>query len=420
MIGKLRRKFILIAMLSVIGVLAIIMTAVNIMNYSEVVTYADNVLDVLYERDGRFLLPDDDVLPKDEQGSMRQPLKPPRKGMSEETPYETRYFTVRYENSATVSDVRNIAAVSSDEAKILADEAIASGKTRGFLGIYRFLVADEGSFVLFVDCAKQRETASSFLTSSLLISAIGIAAVFVLVLLLSKHAVKPIAESYERQKRFITDASHELKTPLTIISANNEITELTVGESRATRAISKQVARMTAMVKNLTTLAKLDETERPALRVDFSLTDTLIDLCALFRPAVESGGRLFEEQIDKDLTVRGDETLLRQAFSILFDNAAKYARTRVSLSAEKTDRNITVILQNDADNIGKGNLDRCFERFYRTDEARASCVSGNGIGLSIAKSIVELHGGSICAEGFPDNIFRITVVLHAVRNQSER
>lgn len=420
MIGKLRRKFILIAMLSVIGVLAIIMTAVNIMNYSEVVTYADNVLDVLYERDGRFLLPDDDVLTKDEQGSMRQPLKPPRKGMSEETPYETRYFTVRYENSATVSDVRNIAAVSSDEAKILADEAIASGKTRGFLGVYRFLVADEGSFVLFVDCAKQRETASSFLTSSLLISAIGIAAVFVLVLLLSKHAVKPIAESYERQKRFITDASHELKTPLTIISANNEITELTVGESRATRAISKQVARMTAMVKNLTTLAKLDETERPAQRVDFSLTDTLIDLCALFRPAVESGGRLFEEQIDKDLTVRGDETLLRQAFSILFDNAAKYARTRVSLSAEKTDRNITVILQNDADNIGKGNLDRCFERFYRTDEARASCVSGNGIGLSIAKSIVELHGGSICAEGFPDNIFRITVVLHAVRNQSER
>ncbi len=420
MTKKLRRKFILITMISVVCVLAIIITAINIVNYAKVTTYADEVLNVLYENDGRFYLYDGDTdfAPDDTQSTVGgKVLKPfqPTHGMNEETPYETRYFTVYYENSQIIADVRNIAAVSAEQAEALAEQAIESGKSKGYIGVYRYLVADDGGMVIFVDCARQTDTADSFLKASLLISAIGIVAVFILVFLLSSYAVKPIAESYEKQKRFITDASHELKTPLTIISANNELIELTAGETQATEAISKQVARMTEMVKNLTALARLDETDNLVRRAEFSMTDMLADISSVFRSAIENGGRSFNENIEPGMTVNGDERLLRQAISIVFENAAKYALTQVTLNAAATGRNIIIELSNDADAVAQGNLDRCFERFYRTDEARASTVTGNGIGLSIAKSAVELHGGTISATGAEGNIFKIKITLQAAK-----
>ncbi|MGN1097122.1 MAG: sensor histidine kinase [Christensenellales bacterium] len=414
MLKKLQRKFILIAMLSVFGVLAVIMAALNIVNFVGIQTYADNLLNILYENGGTFS-------PFRANGSEREdpPLqsdKPtPPHGMNEETPYETRYFTVRYSGEEITIDVENIAAVSSERAAELASQAIAGKKTKGYIDIYRFLVADDGNFVLFVDCAKQKQTANDFLESSLLISFIGLAAVFILVLFLSKRAVKPIADSYERQKQFITDASHELKTPLTIISANNELTELTVGETQSTQVISKQVARMTSMVKNLTALARLDETDKLLQKEDFSLSETLTDLCTLFLPTVESCGKTFENRTEQNLFVCGDEKQIRQALSIIFDNATKYAKTYIVLKAERAGRHINIVLENDADSVKEGNLDRCFERFYRTDEARASSVPGNGIGLSIAKSIIDLHGGKITAKGLKDNIFRIEIMLPAVK-----
>ncbi len=421
MIKKLRRKFIVIAMLSLFCVLAIIMTAINVINYTKITTYADDVLAVLYSNDGRFPMPDNQMQPTPEEpvqgeqpNAPQEPFKPSH-GMNEETPYETRYFTVRYEVDEIKTDVRNIAAVSSEEAISLADKVIEKGKSKGYMRVYRYLKADDDSIVIFVDCARQKETANNFLKASLLISGIGIAAVFILVFIISKFAVKPIAESYEKQKRFITDASHELKTPLTIISANNELIELTAGETQASQAISKQVVRMTAMVKNLTALARLDETDKLVQRSDFSLSDTLIDMTALFRPSIESGNRTLNKDTAKDLTVNGDETLIRQALSIILENAVKYAKTYVNLKAYLAGKNVTIEFSNDADNVTEGNLDRCFERFYRTDEARASTVAGNGIGLSIAKSIVELHGGTITATGLPNNVFEIKLNLKAVK-----
>ncbi|MGN1207338.1 MAG: two-component sensor histidine kinase, partial [Eubacteriales bacterium] len=197
MIKKLRRKFILVAMVSVSCVLLVMMAAINIWNYCKINTYADGVLDLLYANGGRFSLPEGDTLPSDtpptESGknTLTRPV-PPRKDMNAETPYETRYFTVRYENGEAQVDVRNIAAVSSEEAVTLASEAAAGKKTRGYAGIYRFLVADDGAFILFVDCARQMQTAKNFLESSLLFSGAGLAAVLILVLILSKYAVRPI------------------------------------------------------------------------------------------------------------------------------------------------------------------------------------------------------------------------------------
>lgn len=432
MIKKLRRKFILVTMLSVFCVLAVIMTAINAVNYGKVASYADSVLDVLYEGGGKFQssaqpMPGDGGIKPDEKPDDDDEIddhddddddddeRKPMPGMNRETPYETRYFTVKFGETGAVADVGSIAAVSGERAVKLAAQAAAKRADRGYIGIYRYYVADDGAFVLFVDCARQKDTADTFLITSLWISGAGLVAVFVLILFLSKLAVRPIAESYEKQKRFITDASHELKTPLTIISANNELAELTGGETQYTATISAQVDRMTAMVKNLTALARLDETEKLQQKTEFSLSDALSGTADSFRAAIEKGGRAFSVEVADDLATTGDETLMRQAFSIILENASKYALTKVKLSAVRAGKNIVVECENDADGIVLGDLNRCFERFYRSSEARASEIHGNGVGLSIAKSIVELHGGEVTAFGKDNGIFVIRMTLRSTK-----
>ena len=430
MIKKLRRKFILVTMLAVFCVLAVIMTAINLVNYGKVASYADSVLDVLYAGGGAFSWAErptepEPTKPDEVQGqapnadSQARPDgngKPaPPHGMNEETPYETRYFTVKFGDSGAETDLSNIAAITEDRAVDLAEQAAGKRSDRGYIGVYRYYVADDGAFVLFVDCARQKDTADSFLYASLWISGAGLIAVFVLILFLSKLAVRPIAESYEKQKRFITDASHELKTPLTIVSANNELTELTGGETQYTAAIAAQVERMTAMVKNLTALARLDETEKLPQKTEFSLTEALSGTVDSFRAAIEKDGRTLSTDIDDGLKICGDETLVRQAFSIVLENAAKYALSRVTLTAKRAGKNAVIECANDADGVKAGDMNRCFERFYRSDEARASKVHGNGVGLSIAKSIVELHDGKVSAYGGADGVFTIRITFKCAR-----
>lgn len=422
MIKRVKRKFILVTMISVFLVLLVIIALINLINYSKIASYADNVLTILYEHGGTFSIPDrDNIVENEEQNNnnfndgFQGDQKPKPDGINPETPYETRYFTVKFTDSEMQVDVKNIAAVSKDEAITLANKAVNKNKNHGYLGIYRFLVADNKTFVLFIDCGRQIDTANNFLLASVIISIFGLVSVFVLSLVLSKLAVKPIAESYEKQKRFITDASHELKTPLTIISANNELIELSTGVTQETSNITKQVNRMTSMVKNLTVLAKFDETNKLLNKNNFSLTDMLIDMATIYRPSIEKNNRIFEVKIEKDFIINGDEALIRQAFYIIFDNAAKYAKTKVSLKGSEIKDSVTIELVNDADGIIKGNLNRCFERFYRMDNARASNVWGSGIGLSIAKSIIELHNGQISAWCEEKDLFKIKIILHIAK-----
>lgn len=392
-------------MTSVFCVLAAILIALNAVNYIKIARDADGVLNLLYQNGGRFPLP--------HVGEYSDTLSNASFSISEETPYETRYFTVRFvENGAIISDVKNIAAIGAEAAVELAQNVANSKKTSGYSGFYRYLSADDGHFVLFVDCTRQITTANEFLVAGLIISGIGLLAVFILCLLLSGLAVRPIAEGYERQKRFITDAGHELKTPLTIISANNELVEMSFGETQETRGIAKQVERMNAMVKNLTLLAKIGETNALPEKCEFSLSGALLDTADIFRPSLEAGGRTFNKCVADDMRINGDEQLIRRVFSIIFDNAAKYARLYINLNAFKEGRNVVIELENDADGIKDGKLDCCFERFYRGEYARASSVGGNGIGLSAAKAIIDMHGGEITASGL-SGAFKIKITLKA-------
>ncbi len=324
-------------------------------------------------------------------------------GFSKETPFETRYFTVVFDSEGNVSDcdTGKIAAIDEDSAKEYASEVYASGKTTGFSDIYRYRVTetDDGTMIVFVDCRQEIATVKNFAINSFGISTLGLAAVFVLVVFFSKLVFRPVAESYKKQKQFITDASHELKTPLTIIDANTEILEMDNGESQWTKSIRNQVRRLTSMTQQLITLSKLDEGEVNGEKTKFSLSDALVDCVQPFETPAMMQNKTIKADIADGIMLNGEEKTIRQLFDILLDNAVKYSTPESTIRVHLyTKGNRTILtVWNETETIPKGNLDQVFERFYRLDEARNSEKGGSGIGLSVAKAVVTAHKGKISA-----------------------
>lgn len=392
MIRKLQRKFVLISMLSVFAVLGAIMLAVNLFNYSEVYSYYDTVLDELQANDGAFA--------SRPQPQMQKDRIPNEDEFTAETPFETRYFIVEVATDGSIlrCDISRIAAVNETEAQSLAISALSSRKTKGMSDNYRYSIAqiDNGSRVIFVDCSRQLANAQSFLRTGIIISLLGMLAVFVLVVFFSKLVFKPVESTFIKQKQFITDASHELKTPLTIISANNELLEMEKGENERTRSIARQVARMTEMAKNLTTLARLDESEGD-VRKYFDLSDTLLDAIAPYDTICQSKGKTMKLSVPESIGIVGDEASVRMLITILADNCIKYADSTIEFALICDKNTVTLSARNDFAN-GDFDVDKAFDRFYRSNSARASDVEGSGIGLSMAKRIMELHSGDIKAE----------------------
>jgi signal transduction histidine kinase len=410
MINKLRMRFILITMCSVTLVLVIIMGTVNLTNYREMSDSADNVLAVLSENGGMFPATTNPA-PHDSKFKSSMPE------ISPETPFETRFFTVETDADGNIVnlDTGSVAAVDSDTAESYAAEVLESGRVSGYLSNYRYLVTDSGSgsLLIFLDRSRELTSFKSFLSASALVSLIGIAAVFLLVLIFSKKAIKPLVESYEKQKRFITDAGHELRTPLTIIGANTEVLELENGENRWTESIRNQIARLSSLTENLVSLTRMDESESHLTMVDFSLSDAVSETAGTFVAPARLNGKSLEIDVEPNITFTGDETSIRRLVSILVDNAVKYSSEAavIRISLKKQGKTAVIICKNPVDTIKKGDLDILFERFYRGDASRGQETTGYGIGLSLARAIVTTHKGKISARSDDGASITVTAQL---------
>ena len=501
MIKKLKRRFLLIAMLSVIAVLSLLMGAINLRSYFHVRTEADFILDLLAENNGQFPgFPHDrqygppsgemsgfpGAFPAEENGlssgseeaasfaedgssqsqgdasfseedasqgnasfsedgssqsqgnasfsedasgkSFNSKQENGGRGrhfgllqgndwITEETPFETRFFSVTLgeDGSVTTTDTGFIAAVDEETANSYAAEAWSSGKERGFVGPYRYLVkdTDSGSLVIFVDCSRSLASFYDFLRTSILVSLIGCALVFLLLLFLSSVILKPAAESYAKQKRFITDASHELKTPLTVIDANTEVLEMVNGENEWSESIHRQVARLRSMTEKLVAMARMDEENRTIVMTDFSLTDAVEETVSGFETAAETRSLSLDVKADPNLTLHGEESSIRNLVSILMDNAMKYADpgSAVVVRLSRKGSHAELSVTNRCEGMEKGNHERLFDRFARADLSRNSEVGGFGIGLSMAQAIVLEHRGKISAESPENGVFKVTAVL---------
>ena len=206
-------------------------------------------------------------------------------------------------------------------------------------------------------------------------------------------------QNIENQKRFITDASHELKTPITSIAASTDILELECGESEWTRNIHAQTRRMSKLVGELVALSRLDEAGAVLNREKFSLTEAAWEIVETVQPQAKAAGRSMSVDIQDDLVYTGDKAQIQKMMSVLLDNAVRYSdeNGKIEFSVYR-EKKIYIHVKNSCRFTSPPDLDRLFDRFYRPDASRNSQTGGTGIGLSLAKAVAEKHGGSITAK----------------------
>ena len=215
-----------------------------------------------------------------------------------------------------------------------------------------------------------------------------------------------MAESYEKQKQFITDAGHELKTPMTIIAADAELAEMECGENQWLTDIRRQAQRLAGLTNDLIYLSRMEEEQTKLQLIDFPFSDMAEEMAQSFQALAKSQEKDLVLSIQPMISYTGDEKAIRQLLSILLDNALKYSPTggRLELRLEKQGRTVLLSMSNTTvQPLDQDKLSHLFDRFYRTDQSRNSSTGGYGLGLSIAKSIVLAHKGKIRAES-PDEI----------------
>lgn len=416
MIESLRKKFILTAMFSTLLVLSAIMGTINVMNYLHMIDRADAMTEMLLDNDGQFPRMQKGIPPEERDGNRALVQKPGRMDhMSAETPFETRFFYIITDSSGTVvsSNLDNIAAVDAQAAADYAEQAAEQKKETGQIGIYRYRVTEtsEGTCYIFLDCQKEQESFRNFLLTSAGVSALGLCAVLILVMFFSRQVFRPVEKSVLRQKQFLTDASHELKTPLTIIDANTEVIEMENGESQWTKSTRNQIQRLSVLTQQLVTLCRLDEEQEKEQKQEFSLSDAITESIRPFQAPAKTAGKNLSASIEEYIFFRGNEKAIRQMMGIFMDNAVKYSpeNGEIKVRLERKGRKILIEVFNDAGELPEGNLDILFERFYRLDTSRNSETGGSGIGLSVAEAIVRAHKGKIHAFSKDGKSLTVTV-----------
>lgn len=347
------------------------------------------------------------------------PLPAPRffdRAPTVETPYETRYFSVSFEENGKLAavDTSKIAAVSTSQSVKMAKELLAQASTSGYYGNYKYLAdkTDGQTLYIFLDCTKNIQSERQLLLISILVSVVGIIVVFIFVVLLSPKMIRPVAESYEKQKQFITNAGHEIKTPLAVIDSCTDVIELEQGESKWTSGIRSQVQRLGALTAELTSLARLDEqTELP--KEEFSLSEQVTDVLTSFYLLAEQQGLTLEADVQPEISYTGNAPMLEELCSILLDNAIKYTTPggTIRVSLKRKGRRVLITCENPAAGLTQGSQSHLFDRFYRGDISRGGNQPGYGIGLSMAEAIVTAHHGKIEADSPDGEQFIISAQL---------
>lgn len=418
MTNKLRQKFIAITMISLVTLLSFTMIAINWINFYSITVKADKVLDVLEKNNNTFPDVESEDLP-------------------DETPFDTRYFYVKYlvdSDNKVIEDIEpeidlNHVSITKEAALAMSDKAITRTKSKDYDGNYRYrkyLVANNSNVnssatkiitITFIDCSRQLLPINNFFIIALIVITTGIIVSFFIIFFISKILMKPIEENNQQQKKFISNASHELKTPLTIISANNELIEMMYGQNDMTKTIDKEVKRMNSMVKNLTELSKMSDTKKvkeKKIVTILSFKDILYDSCIdFYRVFKEQGKNLRLFLTNENVLIKGDENDMREIISIILDNARKYSVSYASLYLKKKKNKIILIEQNDTRDMQIGDMNKIFSRFYRSDEARASNIEGSGIGLSILSEIISSYNGQVKAFVDSSYVFNLEITLEA-------
>ena len=409
MIRSLRRKFMLIAMASLVGTMAVLCAAIGAGNHYITTSRVDHAIGLLRQNGGNFLHPG----PRSDPSNFDFQVTP-------ETPFETRYFIIGLTAQKEIRSVSldHIAALDRQTVVDTVSRIMETGAERGYVDHYRFGVFSEqdgGSTVIVLDCFLQLQSANNMLRITVVIFLICALIVFVLLLFLSKRAIRPFVDNLERQRQFITDASHELKTPLAILSANIGLLEDTYGNDKWLESARSQIVRLDKLIKNLVELARTEEAIKEDAAACFSISEVAQANADAFQMLAEADGKVLTAEIAEGISLKGVQDNFFRLFSILLDDAVKYCDPEgvIHLSVSQRGRNIYISVSNPCAGVNTAQLSRYFDRFYRADSSRARSTGGYGIGLSTAKAIVTRHKGRI-SNHYANGVITFTAMIPQV------
>ena len=327
------------------------------------------------------------------------------------------YFVARVRDGAVQTvDVSRISDLSQQEAAALCASVLAEDSGEGRIDSFRYASGqgrDGERVYVFLENSNRRNAVLRVAALSALAGLGGWLMMLALVSLLARRTIAPIAENMERQRQFVTDAGHELKTPLAIIQANTEAMELIAGENKWSRNIKAQTARLTELTRNLLTLARAEELPAQGSFAPLDLSALVEKTAQMFQTPMERKQLRLEAELEPGISVRGSETQLGNLCSILLDNAVKYAApgSTLKLRLKAGEKTCTLRLENRCERLPDCPPDRLFDRFYRGDAARTQSSGGFGIGLSAAQVIPLQHRGRLEAEYPAEDRVAFTVTL---------
>lgn len=409
---RLRQRFVIASFGAISVALIIICTAINVWNYLTICQRADDMTELIYRYGG---VPDRAVIKNSKELVAES--------FTAETPFETRYFIAVFDEKGELTslDAEHIAALDQAERKDMARELAAGDEQTGFRDQYRFAVFSEAgqTTVVVLDCFGDLHASTNFRRGS--IAVCGTCALIALALLIpfSRRAVSPIARNLESQRRFVTDASHELKTPIAIIAANNDLLEDLEGENRWTQSTRAQVERLNHLVNGLVELARAEEPLDNAAITPVDLSDVVRRACTEASPLAEVEGKVLACTVEDAVVVNGSELELAALTRALLDNAVKYCTGAgpidVALAHDPAARSrVHLTVSNPCSNLSPDDMPHLFDRFWRSDTSRARKTGGYGIGLAMVQAVARKHRGGVGAR-LENGRVTFTVTLPAAR-----
>ncbi|MBO5468830.1 MAG: HAMP domain-containing histidine kinase [Lachnospiraceae bacterium] len=315
------------------------------------------------------------------------------------------FILAHYSQNDTLVSIHNSLSdtYTDEEIETYCNEILASGNELGTIAHLRYLVQtnDAGSIIALMDYSAEEQTNNQLLLISGILGGIGLILFGFLSYILSGLMVRPVTEAFDKQRQFISDASHELKTPIAVILSNSELLSDTFGENRQLSYIKQECDRMHHLVTSLLTLTRLEQTPDKELeKSDFCISDALLERILPMESIAFEKGIVMESDICPDLTFYGVKEQIQQLAGILIDNALTYTspQGQIQITLKKESHHLVFTVSNTGDEIPEAERIRLFERFYRSDKARSRATGHFGLGLSIAQSIVANHKGHIHVE----------------------
>jgi two-component system sensor histidine kinase CiaH len=434
MVKQLQKKFIISAMLAVTILLVVLIGGINVFNYLTTSGDNDRLMEMLcysFETSTKWNADTTDNTQPPQSingtqqnttgvsGNQNNPDFPPQDngtkppddkknngfGRHDKNAVDSaRYAAVAIDKNGNIirTDVTHISSLTEDEATAITEALKNTAAGTGTYSGFQYRISEtkraEGKVIILLDNGMQISSFFTVLFISVGAGIFGWLMMLLLVILLSRKTIAPVARSIEKQKQFVTNAGHEIKTPLAIILANTDAMELHNGENKWSKNIRAQTLRLSGLMQNLLMLAKMDESSTKLPMCEFDISTAAEDTVGAFIEPAALKGIMIEQDIKKGIRLSGNRDSIVQLMTVLLDNAVKYTESGGVIRAELygNEKNITLSIANTCEPID--HPEKLFDRFYRGDSARTQKNGGYGIGLSVAQAIAELHKGSITAE----------------------